>query len=167
MWAYSAIKTLAAKNANNTDLQSLIFRESPMLSGNCIIEVTWITTEVRIVTVTLVDSWHCEDKYVLGNSTEVILTATPCFQNLLIRNISGIIFVTERAGTPFRKFFLGSTQAGTPFRNIFSLRRYNKHLTSPTNFELLYAFPNLFSLEKKSTAYRPISCRHCTFCISL
>jgi hypothetical protein len=29
------------------------------------------------------------------------------------------IFVTERAGTPFRKLFLRKMQAGTAFRNIF------------------------------------------------
>jgi predicted nucleotidyltransferase len=30
------------------------------------------------------------------------------------------IFVKERAGTPFRKFFLKRTQAGTAIRNIFT-----------------------------------------------
>jgi hypothetical protein len=32
--------------------------------------------------------------------------------------IGGGIFVMKRAGTPFRKFFLGSTQPETAFRNL-------------------------------------------------
>jgi hypothetical protein len=40
--------------------------------------------------------------------------------------ISRGIFVTERAGMPFRKLFLRRMQAGTAFCNFFPCHRYNE-----------------------------------------
>jgi hypothetical protein len=43
----------------------------------------------------------------------------------MLRDHKGMdVFVTERAGTPFRKIFLRRTQTGTAFRNLFC-HQYN------------------------------------------
>jgi hypothetical protein len=62
-------------------------------------------------------------------------------------------FVTERTGTPLRKFFLRITQAGIAFRNLFfrGIDISNTSILRP-NFGSV-CVPETILFRKNSTAY--------------
>jgi hypothetical protein len=59
------------------------------------------------------------------------------------------IFVTGRAGTPFRKLYLKRTEAGTAFRNFFPVVGFTKLVVSCYPTALFFKQTSIFCILVK------------------